>query len=627
MGKKVIPDKCKRLWKLKPSTKLCTDFYVLDVETGKRKRDGYVHWCLDARPQSFIFGVLYGYNYCKVIHSVDEFKSTLLEPRFKGKKIFAHNGGAYDYLVLYGNIYDYDSKAIFNGKFISFTNGVCTFADSMNVFVGASVKMLGKMLGLEKETLGDEDYKTPNKFPKKGINIPVSKEIVNSINYCIRDCCIVWDALLNAFEFAGEIKITQASLSMSYFRRFHQPYHIDHNENTKFFWESYYGGRCEAFKIGKTHAKVIDVNSMYPAQMKSIKFPNPKILKHELNLSVKKFNKYLNWFEGCASLTVNHADSDFGFLPYKKEGKLLFPTGVFTGTWNFNEIRFALEHNIISIVKVHYVIYSEPMESIFVSYVDVLNEMKTRAKIEGNLFEEDRAKRFSNSLYGKFAQRILEESIYIKDIEKDFDIIQRSQIDGTFRKLIPFNKKRNDAFLITSASKKMDVSYSIPSFASYITSGARIQLLSKMLELKNNKIVYCDTDSIFFEIDNGIKSEFHLGGWKVENKIITEIKGLKNYKYIDTEKNKKEIWKVKGVPVDKGLKTKIFFDDETEIEVPTVEQIGENKFRYFNLIKTKESMRRNKEPGVITERIKELKNKYDKRIVLKNGETKPIKLC
>lgn len=609
----------KRLWKLKPSTKLCTDFYVVDIETGIRTKDGYVKWCLDARPKRFIFAVVYGHNYSQVVYSVDELKALFLTPRFKGKKVFAHNGGGYDYLGIYGNIYDVDPKAIFNGKFISFTNGNCTFADSMNIFVGASIKVIGKMMGNEKLGMTkNKDYKATNWKNEKQRN--------RAIQGCYVDCQILWDALVNVFEFAGNIKITQASLSMEYFRRYHQPFHIDSNENTKFFWESYYGGRCEAFQLGKTNAGVIDVNSMYPDRMKNIKFPNPKILKHEINLSKKLFLKYLEWFEGCATLSILHHNTTFGFLPIKKDGKLQFSVGKIIGTWNFNEIRFALEKNAIEILEVIKVVYSEPMESPFVSYVDVLNEMKTGAKKSGNLFEEDRAKRFSNSLYGKFAQRIDEESIYIDNVEKNWDLIREHQKNGTFIKLQPFNKKRNDAFLITKASKKMDVSYSIPSFASYITSAARIVLLSKMLELEDCVVVYCDTDSIFFEKNNGIKSEFFLGGWKVENKIITEIKGLKNYKYIDTEKSPLEIWKVKGVPVNKGYTTKIFDESGNETEVPSVEQIGDNEFRYYNLIKTKESLRRGKEAGVITERIKKIKNIYDKRIVLFNGKTKPIEL-
>src|SRR5690349_16749935 len=119
-----------RLWKLKPATKLCSDFYVLDVETAHRPgipnrefKDsstykGVLKWQLKATPQSFVFGVIHGHNYTKVVHSVKEMKETLLEPRFKKKVIYAHNGGNFDYPCIYGNIYDTDPEAIFNGKFI-----------------------------------------------------------------------------------------------------------------------------------------------------------------------------------------------------------------------------------------------------------------------------------------------------------------------------------------------------------------------------------------------------------------------------------------------------------------------------------------------------------------------------
>lgn len=617
MAKEKQKNSLRRLWRLKPSVKLCTDFYVFDVETGIRKKDGYIYWCLNAQPKSFIFGVIYGHNYTKVIHTLKEFHETLLEPRFKNKKVFAHNA-QYDLNTLYGNIYELDPNAIFNGKFICATNGNAIFADSGNVFVGASVATIGKMMGLNKQKLGDNTYRS--KVNKKMFGGIPAKDI----NYCIRDCQIIWDALLSVFEFAGEIKITQASLSMTYYRRYHQPYHIDHNENTKYFWVSYYGGRTEVFKLGKTHSKVIDVNSMYPYCMKTIKFPNPKILKQELNISINLFMKYLEWFEGMAFMDVIHKESWIGFLPVKKDGKLLFPVGNISGAWNFNEIRFALSKGIITIKKVHKVIYSEPLNSPFVSYVDTLQEQKLKAELEGNEFNRDRAKRFSNSLYGKFAQRITEESIYINDVQKQWDVIQQYQRDGKFIRLQTFNKDRNDAFLIVSNTKQFDISYSIPSFSSYITSAARVILLQKLIELENCKPVYCDTDSIFFEIDKGLKSDFSLGGWKVENKIVTEIRGLKNYKYIEAKGN--EVWRVKGVPVNKGKTVKIFRDNQTEIEVPMVEQIADNKFRYYNLVKSKEALKRNMEPGVIMERLKVIKNTYDKRIILNDGKTKPIEL-
>lgn len=633
-----------RLWRLKPSTKLCNDFYVLDVETAYRRKaklftlsdpssffSGTLNWRLDATPDSFIFGVLYGYNYCKVIHSVEEFKQTLLEPRFKNRVIFAHNGGAYDYPCIYGNPYDTDPEAIFNGKFISFTNGNCTFADSLNIFVGLSIKAIGEMTGNKK--LGMSRNYTKSVWPK---------DYARDVNGCIRDCQILYDALFLTFEFAGDIKITQASLSMCYYRRYHQPYNIDHNENTKHFWSSYYGGRTECFYIGKCHASILDVNSMYPFHSRNGTFPNPKTLKVEVNFEPRKLKKYLGWYEGMIDATIEHLESDIGFLPVKTkkpEEKLLFPIGKFRGCWNFPEIRFALKHKKIKILKIHKICYGDKMESPFVSYMDTLHDMKLEAQRTDNKWQESMSKYFMNMLYGKFGQRIDEESIYIKDIEKQFHIIEGYQRKKLFIKLTRFSKDRDDAMLVISKRGNRKPPYSIPSFASYITAYGRVQVLEKMIEMKPNKVLYCDTDGIAFTINNGIVSSNKFGEWKIEKKIITELKGLKNYTFIEPEKGPDEIYRSKGVPLvgwikdEKGgykrnrKKVSIFDNKTGKVTIhDSVSQTGNSSFEYWNILKPKEALKRGLEPGVLTKRTKVLSGRYDKREVFKDGNTKPILL-
>ncbi len=590
----------KVLHKLSPKVKPLTDFYVFDTENGERngKRVKYNF------NKEFIFGVIYGYNYTKVIHNKKEFIETLLEPRFKNKILFAHNA-QYDLTIIYGNIFKFDPSAIFNGNFICATNGNCRFACSMNIFVGKKVEHIGKQLGRPKlDILYDHWYDDVTE---------------QHINYCIRDCEIVWDALFMTFEFAGDIKITQASLSMTYFRRFHLQFNIKHNENTKYFWDSYYGGRTEAFIKRATHAHVIDVNSMYPYCMKVEKFPNPERLKVENHVDLKYFLKRILYnYEGCIYATIRHKQSTYGFLPYKDNGKLLFPIGVFSGCWNFNEIRFALEQGAITIEKVNRICYAPAMESSpLAKFVDHLYLERFRLNTD---FEIDRVKRFMNSLYGKFAQRVTEEHIYIENIEKQYHVIQDHQRNNTFIRFVPFNSERLDGFIVVKTTKKIDTSFSIPSFASYITSGARVILLKELLRIEHLKPVYCDTDSIFFEIYEGYNSSKELGKFKLEGahdkegnfypKIVTEIRGLKNYKYkyFDAKENKYvDGHRLKGVP-----KTAI--------------KVGENSYEYFNLTKTKESLRRNIEAGERVKRTKEISNKYDKRIVLENGETKPIEL-
>lgn len=582
----------KVLRKLKPKVTMQRDYYVFDTETGIIKNTK-IHYKLGSTPDRFIFGVIYGYNYTRVIKSIQEFKKVLLEDRFKNKYVFAHNL-EYDLGTLYGNIFNMDKEAIFNGRLISATNGNCLFADSLNIF-RTSVKKIGEMMGKEKKQLGN--HQLISKLVKG--DIPAK-----DINYCIRDCEIIWDALFQIFEEASDIKITQASLSMTYYRRFFQPFDIQHNKHTEYFRSSYYGGRTEAFKLGNTNAAIIDVNSMYPDQMRNLKFPNPKFLKQELNIPVKRFlSRYINQYEGCARIKLTHKDFWIGFLPYRTKGKLCFPIGEFEGWYNFNEIRFALEHDMISIDKVYCAVYAEAMNSPFVDYVDTL--YLKRYSVD-NDFHVYRVKVYMNSLYGKFAQKIDTNHIYLDNVADHIELIQDHQKKGTFIKIDVFNDRRNDAFLVVKNSKNFNLSYSIPSFASYITSGGRIKLLKELLKLGNNNPVYCDTDSIAYEIetpgDYGYSKK--LGDWSKERKIITEVRGLKNYSYmLDNELHSK----IKGVP-------------------KKAEQTGVNTFEYMNLVRTKEALRRNIEAGQHIKRTKVISGKYDKRIVFENGETEPIKL-
>jgi hypothetical protein len=574
----------KTLQKLKEKNINISDqFYVFDTETNG----------LRAQSDAFIFGVLYGENTLEVFYSVKEFKEEFKKPKYKKKKIFAHNA-EYDLGVIYDNIYNIDKEAVFNGKFICCTNGNCMFADSMNIF-STSVKKIGEMLGLKKLEI-DQEYIKGNIKGKKG----VTKQM---INYCIRDCEIVYEALYYIFNYVGNVKITIASLTLDLFRRQYQPFHIDFNEQlVKYFFESYYGGRCEAFFIGKTNAKVYDFNSMYPDAMLNCLFPNPKFLQYNENCSEAQFKDYyLKYFEGVAKVELFHVEHFFGFLPVKKEGKLLFPVGNITGYFNFNELRFALENKIIKIKKVHKVIFAPAMESPFKDYINTLYKKR---KESNSVLEKNVLKLFMNSLYGKFAQKIKSEMIYIDDMVKQYEIINQYVLKKKLIRIIPFNAIRKDCF-IEIKSKHYFLYNTIPSFSSYITSYARIKLLSEMLKYKSHNIVYCDTDSIFCEKELPLKNSDELGQLKLENKIVTEIAGLKNYRYLDENKNENQ--KIKGIP--KGA-----------------QKIDERTYIFKSLMKTKEATRRNLTSGIETERKKILSLKYEKRIVANNGTTKPIKL-
>jgi len=541
-------------------------FYVFDVETQEGKNET----ALEPIPENFVFGVLYGYNSQKVFYSIDEFKEEIKKSKYKGKYLFAHNA-EFDLLTLFGNIYIYiDNAAIFNGKFILAKYENITFGDSMNIYP-TSVEKIGKLIGLNKMT---------NKKIKKGklTRLNITDQ---DIEYCITDCRIVFKALQRIFEMIGNIKLTLPSLAMYDFRKNYLSENIEFSELVDEFYESYYGGRTEAFRIGKVDAKVYDVNSMYPYAMLTTTFPDIKHLKKEVKVDVKFLHFCLKYYEGLASVKVKHKETYFGYLPCRmdvgKSQKLVFPVGEFETIVNFNELRFAIEREVVEILKVNYIVYGNPIQSPFIKFIE--DNYKKRNETKDDL------------------NRTIYKLKELKAADKYVDI----QI---------FNEQRNDCYLITENEKFKNSFFSIPAFSSYITSAARVILLKGLTDNEKNKVVYCDTDSIFL-IDNfnGILSDL-LGDFKKENKKVIEVNGLKNYKYEDENGT---VWNViKGISKN-SVKKK---DSET----------GEEIYETQKYIKTKQALRQNKEAGQSYVMRKTLSHKYDKRIVLSNGDTKAIKL-
>ena len=571
-------------------------FFVFDTETTK----------LEPNPKNFVFGVVYGWNFKKVIYTIKDFKLEFSKRKYKGCYMFAHNA-EFDLSTIYGNIYqNLDSCAIFNGRFImaKLPNGL-TFADSFNIFP-SSVAKIGELIGESK--LNNKKVKSA-KLRKNNI----TKE---DIEYCTIDCKIVYDALTKMFETIGAIKITISSCAMYSYRSSYLKNDVYFSELVDEFYNSYYGGRTEAFKIGKVNSYVYDINSLYPYSMVNCVFPDIKNLKKVSKIDVNYLLFLIKRFEGMAKITVNHKETYFGFLPYKTT-KLLFPIGIFETTVNFNELRFALKHEIIEILNVEYAVFGNPIESPFIDFI--LTNYNLR-KNTNDALDSLIYKLKMNSLYGRFAMRKKFKTEYHNLIP--FEIINELQKTEQFYKLHLFNQERNDCFLTTENEKFKNSFFSIPTYSSYITSHARITLLENLLKNEKNRVVYCDTDSIFLEKKFKGNTGKELGQFKKENKKVVEVNGLKNYKYFDInfslDLNRKICKFTK--PYKFIIKYTLKGVSKNSI------QINENTFKTVQYYKTKESLRQSKETGTKKVVIKTLTHEYDKRIILENGNTKPILL-
>jgi hypothetical protein len=544
-------------------------------------------------PKNFVFAVIYGYKFSKVIYTPEDFIKELENDRYKNKYLFAHNA-EFDLLTIFGNVYtEIDSSAIFNNRFISARYNKITFADSFNIY-DSSVADIGEILGISK--MENEKVKS-GKLTKDNMT-------EQDIRYCKRDCKIIFLALLQMFENIGMIKITISSLSMFHFRNKYLPTDISFSEMVDEFYESYYGGRTEAFHIGKVDAKVLDINSMYAFVMANCKFPDIRRLKKEVAVDVKYFNYIINVNEGLAKVKVRHKPTYFGYLPVRMKingtEKLLFPIGEFETTCNFNELRFAIKQGVIEILKVYYIIYANQVDSPF---IDFINDTYKKRQQTDNALERTIYKKLMNALYGRFAMRMKMTTTYYEDLP--FEIITELQDDEKYYELQIFSQERRDCYLITENEQIKNSFFSIPTFSSYITSEARIMLLKNLLANEKHKVVYCDTDSIFLSGNFYGNISDSLGDFKIEPKHITNINGLKNYTYING--SGKEITVIKGISKNSV-------------------KVSEGKYEIQKYYKTKGALRQGKEAGQSFIQTKELKHKYDKRIVLNNGQTKPIKL-
>lgn len=554
------------------------DFYVLDIET----------YTLSAVSENLWFGCIYGNNYKGYFRTHREFHKLISLPRFKKSIIYAHNGGGFDYLCLFPNLMELE--VIYNGsRFIFLDYKGITFADSLNIFK-TSVKELGKLLGHEKGIMESNIGQV-----KKG-TIPTAKDI----EYCFLDCEIVYESLKNVFD---DVKpsLTVGSLAMQVYRRKYlkSPLKFDDKIEREYI-DGYFGGRTEAFKLGRCKCNVYDINSMYPAAMLRSNFPHPSFSYIEKKPDLVRFKRFVMSREGicCVRVKVPHS-MKYKPLPIIKGDKLIFPSGTFWGTWCNNELRYAMSLGV-QVLAVKKMVGSTRLirgADLFGEYVTYFYEQKNKA----TGIQKEYFKLMLNNLYGKFGQHKFSETKYFKDISLAVKFLKETKLkDKHLYKINKFNEKRPDCYIQKDEDKI--TTHSLISIAAYITAASRIMLHQMM---NNFDVYYCDTDSLFIP-ENSIQPETGnaLGQLKKENYQVVNIYGLKNY----TKKENSILnRKIKGIPKN-------------------AKKVSANKYSYNTIVKPKAALRRNLEIGSLQKIIKIVSNNYTKGTIHKNKIIKAHKL-
>jgi hypothetical protein len=363
-----------------------------------------------------------------------------------------------------------------------------------------------------------------------------------AIDYCFNDCELTKKMLENITKsmILQERKIflksrSISSLSLNTFKEKFNDFNLETNmeiEKDEIIRSGFYGGRCEVFGNKYPNERIFhfDFSGMYAEIMKEDFFFNDVKIEKSDKLSEGGFYK----------VDVVSKDMEIPVLPFKerKDGKLIFPNGEWTGTYWYEELElFQKEGGIIK--KIHYKINLKNKEKIFENFVENYNKLRNKSEIE-NVFW----KLFINSIYGRLGMGPnFEETILIQDdekykkIRKEKEILKESIINKI--KIITIEKE-----------KKIDKVESNVSISAQITSKARIKLFKAFKEVMKNdgRILYTDTDSIFAAFKKNVLGEKHGEVYWDSNKSDTVIDDAifalpKGYALLI---KKKEIVKIKG---------------------------------------------------------------------------------
>jgi len=424
------------------------------------------------------------------------------------------------------------------------------------------------------------------------------------IRYCENDVYVTSLALLKYFKFIkdndlGNFRPTISGQAFTAFRhRFmkHDIYihHFPNVEGAEI--QGYYGGRTEAWYIGKVKEKIfyLDINSMYPYVMKYREYP-VRFLNHLDNPTLNELRRLCKKF--CVVAHI-HVDTSLPILPYRSS-KTIFPVGKFSGWYCTPEVQLALEKGFVVKCDKVYIYQKAP---IFVDYVDFFYNLKRQGKQNNDMVSYVMSKLYLNSLYGKFGQRI-EELRELKDGELSLEESEENLVSMATGKIhiYEFMGKKY-------IKERKEPSYnSFIGIAAHVSSYARVHLWRMIEKAGIENVYYMDTDSLFVN-EEGYRrlqdeiSDYELGKLKIE-KIGTnvEIYGAKNYRFNQERK-------LKGVP-------------------KSARQIDDNRYEYLHFMKFKTKLRR----GLLNEQIgemvvKEISGDYDKGIITNTGRVIPLQI-
>lgn len=450
------------------------------------------------------------------------------------RTIYAHNGGAWDWLSFIEWIIKSRPSLTFN----TIENGGRLVALFVKI-QGLTIRLCDSIFLLQSK-LEDAAQTYIKKGKVKIKHLPEwywDNDRDTFWEYLHEDCVTLHETLLafadtiySKIAPIGSMGLTLPSTSMKCFRTSYldREIEIPQSEDLKsMLREGYTGGRVEVFKPGYfPNVYVYDFNSLYPSVMMDTPVP------------VTGDAFYSDTFDpdSCGVWDIDFEQKDTSKLPLL----MVKGEGVYSGSGVYftNEINTLIQH-ARGKVKVNGGYAFRESEVLFRSYIDKLYtlRMTDRSGPIGNL-----CKLMMNSLYGRFGIKPERTSTHLVDMDALDSILEKGHHVECLNAEIGL-------YSITEETVQHGEHVGI---AGTITSEAR----SRLWRSFNTGTVYCDTDSV--HTTNPIPSNASkLGSLKEEYVGEGVYLGRKLYA-LNNEKSSKV--RVKGVRVKK--------DDDDELGFP-----------------------------------------------------------
>jgi hypothetical protein len=455
---------------------------------------------------------------------------------------WAHNGGRFDFLWLLGWALKFEIPwrvSLSGSSIASLTIGKAIFRDSARL-VPMSLDKASAISGVRKD-------KCPVDFSEIRRDMSRSR-LMQVCEYMVQDCKATY-ALLDALQtlcwrWDLDLKGTIGASAWATVRRQGVPVaEWGHRNNvTKDYLDArrgYFGGRTQVFRPFSRAGTHADINSAYPAALTKVDLGHGERERLHGHAAQRAFSQGRN---GIYRATVNVAtDTTMPPLPVRGKGRIGFPVGTFSGWWAGNELSGALLHGgtIETIGEALAWKDSGPLLKSFCEHVWGLRDACGTKTAQGGFL-----KLYANSLTGKLAAKPRNERICS---DPDAPLFCDGALDC---RGVLCGIKCCPHQCTGSCGKRTPISPGLPIFSTvteslsecsqvhwsaYLTAHCRGSLLD-FAGSRSDDLVYCDTDSLFYEGERTENIGSALGQFKIEDTYeYFTAEAPKTYLYADQD--------------------------------------------------------------------------------------------